>query len=226
MTEFLSHRLSSATPAYGGQISFERQIKSSISSGQNSNSFSFSMSNHLGTHIDFPKHFVNSGKSLNDYPSSFWVNRRALFIEIPCELGQLIKSSDVEFAMKKIKSVAFEERDTLLVRTSFEKLRQTDQYWSSNPGFLPEVASFLKEKYPNIQILGMDTISLTSYLHREIGREAHRAFLEAEVGEPILLLEDMKLSPASSPVIELTVLPLCIEDADGAPCTAVGRWNT
>jgi len=36
------------------------------------NTLDISICNHAGTHIDVPKHFFNSGKSLSDYPASFW----------------------------------------------------------------------------------------------------------------------------------------------------------
>ena len=64
----------------------------------------------------------------------------------------------------------------------------------------------------------MDLISVSSYSNREEGRKAHHAFLNPEVGEPILLIEDMKLDLDTS-FTKVIVSPLRIEKADGVPVT-------
>lgn len=43
--------------------------------------------------------------------------------------------------------------------------------------------------------------------------------------EPILIIEDMKLSPKCLSLKELVVLPMIIKDLDGCPCTAIGRLS-
>ena len=107
--------------------------------------------------------------------------------------------------------------ELLILNTKNHRNRGTNLFWKKYPGFHPNSAAHLKEIYPNLRALGMDTISLSSPDFREEGRQAHKAFLSRE----ILLIEDMnlsKLSP-SSKIQSLTVAPLIFERCDGAPCT-------
>ena len=66
----------------------------------------------------------------------------------------------------------------------------------------------------------MDLISVSSYSNRSEGRKAHQAFLKPEIGNPILLVEDMKLN-IKGPFSKVIVAPLLIDKADGAPCTVL-----
>ena len=64
----------------------------------------------------------------------------------------------------------------------------------------------------------MDLISISSYSNRSEGRKAHHAFLNPAEGEPILLIEDMKLDVFNL-ISKVIVAPLRIEKADGVPVT-------
>jgi kynurenine formamidase len=68
----------------------------------------------------------------------------------------------------------------------------------------------------------MDLISVSSYCNRLEGRKAHYAFLNPEEGEPILLIEDMKLD-IDGPIDKVIVAPLLIDKADGSPCTVIAH---
>ena len=71
---FLSYHINFETPAYCGEKNaFLIENISSIRNGDKTNNTKISFNSHLGTHIDFPLHFYENGKSLNDYPASYWV---------------------------------------------------------------------------------------------------------------------------------------------------------
>jgi kynurenine formamidase len=79
-------------------------------------------------------------------------------------------------------------------------------------------------------MIGFDFISLSSYAHRDLGREAHRAFLaELEIDgdnkDPILIIEDMDLSKIKICLSKIIVSPLRFEMADGAPVTVFGFYG-
>ena len=63
----LSHWIDGSSPTYGDQGGFNRESISSIKKGRTANSEFWSFNNHIGTHIDFPKHFFDKGKSSSDY---------------------------------------------------------------------------------------------------------------------------------------------------------------
>ena len=79
---FLSYFLSESTPTYGGAertIIFEQER--SIERGDTSNNLKFIFPAHVGTHIDFPRHFSVDGKVCNEYPAAFWMFSKVGFIE-------------------------------------------------------------------------------------------------------------------------------------------------
>ena len=123
------------------------------------------------------------------------------------------------------------DTDLLLLRTGFERFRNVndmDRYIFEGPGIEAEVGVWLREKY-HLKFIGFDFLSLTSYCHREAGREAHRAFLsrdgkygkKALTGDPILIIEDMHLTELGGEVSSVIVAPLRYTMADGAPVTVI-----
>lgn len=218
MITFLSHMLNNQTPAYGNsQTDLVIKVNSSIEEGANNNSLRIEMSNHVGTHIDLPAHFDKNGKRLNDYSDSDWVFNKVQLIDIPkkeCEF----------FSFSELESVIDEKTEVLLLRTGFEKLRQTDSYWKSNPGFLEEVGFNLRKSFPTLKVLGFDFISITSYSDRPLGRKAHRSFLSSEFeGEALRVIEDMKLAHLEKAPSKITIAPLMIDNADGVQVTVIAE---
>jgi arylformamidase len=213
---YLSHFLSNTTPGYAGSTS-DIVIKknSCMDHGDSSNSLRIELKNHVGTHIDLPRHFDPAGKVLNDYPASFWFFHNVQLLDLPCKEGHIISVKDLE---GKIKS----ETDCLLIRTGFEKKRQTEAYWNNNPGVDKNVGQFLRTNFPKLKVFGFDFISLTSFTNRPLGREAHKGFLGPfENKEPVLILEDMKLAELTGHPEKLIIAPFMIDQADGGPVTVI-----
>ena len=211
---YLSYPLSSRTPVYGGGDTFKTREEKRIEKGNSCNTQYWCFPNHLGTHIDFPKHFIPGGKTTLDYPAEFWVFDFSLILDIsPVSHCAIIQTEDIPFVN------APEKTDLLIIKTGFSLRRKEDVYCRNNPGFGPEVANFLRERFPRIRALGFDSISLSSFAHRETGRKAHKAFLDHS--RPILLLEDMNLSMVDGhlKLKRIIVSPLRVEDADASPCT-------
>ena len=85
---------------------------------------------------------------------------------------------------------------------------------------ISDLSSLFRANFPKLRCIGMDLISISSYVNREEGRKAHHAFLNPKNGKPILLIEDMKLD-VDGPFKKVIVAPLQIDKADGAPCTVI-----
>lgn len=217
----LSHALDNKTPLYGGAKTIEIIENSSIKNGDTANSLVLKFSNHSSTHIDVPYHFFEDGKTLTDYEdASFWVFCNPICIDVSGRDGYLVTYDDVKEKLKK-------EHDLLLIRTGFEKFRYDEKYWSKNPGLSSDLAKGLRSNYPNLRAIGVDVISITSYLHRDEGRRAHREFLgnNYKNSDPIILIEDMALEKYNSDIRKVIVMPLFISHADGSPCTVFGFKN-
>ena len=138
---YLSYSLNRRTPAYGGGESIKIYHEKSIEKGDSCNTSYWSLSNHLGTHIDFPKHFVQSGKTPCDYDPEFWIFHSPFVLDIsPVELdGSIIGPGDMDLC------VVPNNIDILIIKTGFCHLREKDIYWKKNPGFAPALAIFFAQ---------------------------------------------------------------------------------
>jgi len=220
-TILLSHVLSQNTPSYGNRDKIFIRVNSSIEKGESANSSCWIFSNnHIGTHIDTPRHFSITGYKTADIPvSDFFFNHVAL-LDIPCSNGRLIGSMDI--SDKEIPP----ETELLLIRTGYEQFRNSEKYWNDSPGLTAELADYFRKNYPSIRCVGFDFISLTSWNFREEGRKSHCAFLcPSSTEKSILIVEDMALALVSDTVEQVIIAPLIMEDGNGGPVTVIARMS-
>ena len=204
---FLSHIINEQTPLYAGKKDIVLKSDRSIKKGSAYNTMHWSFPNHTGTHLDAPAHFIERGLSVTDFKASDWFFNRVSLVEvINAESGHIIKPEDIK---------DIEDCQLLLIKTGFEKYRSGEIYWRNSPGLHPQLADYLREKCPSLKGVGVDFISISNLNNRELGREAHIAFL----GDDIFLLEDMKLSELQETPDSVIVAPLLVEEADASPCT-------
>ena len=175
--KYLSHLLNENTPLYGNRkenLSIEK-LHLQWCRGQ----FFKNTNNHVGTHIDFPKHFDDKGPTLDDYPADFWKFQNIEIVDFPCGEEHLISVADLEGKIS-------ENTDFLIIRTGFEKLRYEEAYWKHNPGIDNKVGLWLRENFPQLRVVGFDFISVNCFQKPEIGTISHREFLSIDYpGHPI-----------------------------------------
>jgi kynurenine formamidase len=221
---YLSYTLNRNTPTYGDRNRFKIEKKSSIKRGDIANDSFISTTVHIGTHIDMPYHFFEDGETIEDFPANFWnfSSGEVLFIELE-EIKNLVIEDELIKELEKIEDKL--NYKLLLVKTGACYIRDKREFWERNFGFSPEVAEYLRENFPNIRIFGFDSISVSSFQNRQVGREAHRAFLDPKA--PILLLEDIDLREIDRETnfYSITIAPLRIEKCDGLPCTIFAEIN-
>ena len=207
----LSHYLSSSTQGYGGAQSFKVREVSSIAEGKSSNSQEWTLSNHIGTHIDLPAHFDSQGKRLHEFDDNFWIFKAPHLIHLPSQADEIISLSNI------FESIP-DQADFLIIKTDFQRFRSHKEYWNNNPGLSPDLADYLRKNKKSLRGVGFDFISLTAYQNRELGRKAHRHFLESSrEGSSLCIIEDMNLEKLKTSPKALCVAPLWVEGADGSP---------
>jgi len=226
---YLNHILAETTPQYANTGVLKIEKSRSINEGDTSNNTNLSFSGHTGTHIDAPLHFDQYGKGLDMFRSDFWFCHNPFLIEYETTENEILTFSKLEKYLLKIP----QETDFLLIKTGFEKYREEgsdSKYIFNGPGIAPDVGIWLRG-HLKIKMIGFDFISLTSFKNRELGREAHRAFLSAEqklfngtVGEPILIVEDMHLSELKKSPVNACVIPFLYLESDGAPVTVIADY--
>jgi len=112
----------------------------------------------------------------------------------------------------------------LLLNTGYGQFRNEERYRLHNPGIAPETISWIRKDYQKIRCIGIDSISISSFQHRSEGRKAHKAAFiqQTGLGEPLLLIEDMKLDMISGESIEkMFIIPWGIDGIDSAPCNII-----
>jgi len=187
----------------------------------NTSSWTFS-NNHIGTHIDAPYHFCETGKKTYEIPVDEYIFDKVELIDIPCTNAKLIGIEDIEN-----NSVIKKGIELLLIRTGFEHYRQDDKYWDDNPGISPELAGYFRKNYPQLRCIGFDFMSITSWKYRIEGRESHKEFLCPAHGEKaILAIEDMSLKLINSQINWVVVAPLFVEDGNGGSVTVFANQNS
>jgi len=215
----LSHDLNDFTPSYGNQKDNSITIRSSILSGDSSNSLTLNFSNHWGTHVDCPFHFDPDGKKLTDYTEDEWIFNKVQLMKIEAKHDQILTPSDLT-------ETILPDTEVLLIKSGFEKERMTDSYWKNNPGLSPSLGNYIRSTFPQLKVLGLDFISITSFSQRELGRIAHKSFLNCDgSGEPLRVIEDMKISALKNSPSKIIIAPLFIKNADAAPVTIFAETN-
>ena len=216
MRKYLSYTLNRDTPTYGNRNRFQIIRNSDISKGDIANDSSISTTLHIGTHIDMPFHFYQDGQTVEDFDIDFWYFHNPLFLEI--EPRDLIIYDEVIEQLEKLENIG---QDILIIKTGICDIRDSEKFWRENYGFSPNLYDYLIKKFPEIRVIGFDSISISSFQNREEGREAHRRFLNPK--RPILILEDMDLREVKI-LKRVQIVPLRVSNSDGLPCTVIAEW--
>lgn len=216
-SKYLSYIISENSPSYGNRERVELLRLKSIKNGNTANDSKIEMSVHIGTHIDMPYHFYEKGQTIKDFESDFFVFSRPLIVEIKPK-NLIIKNELIDV----LTNHTDEGYDIIIVKTGICDIRGTEDFWSKNYGFDPSIYGVLKDRFPNVRAFGFDSISISSFQHGNVGKEAHKKFLNPI--NPIILIEDMDLRSVkgNDKFEKVIVLPLRIDECDGLPCTIIG----
>lgn len=169
----------------------------------------------MGTHMDTPNHFYNSGKMTLDYKAEDFCFDIIYFLEKTQVSGNLFTLTEQELDQIP-KEVEF-----LIIKTGYCTHRMLDKYHNDNPGLKSSLANVLKDRFSKLRAVGFDFISLTSWNHRDHGKVSHKAFL----GEPnnFLIVEDMDLNHVDNQTKfnSLIMSPLRVVQGNGGPVTII-----
>lgn len=216
--KLLSYALGANTHGYGGEKPIGIKQNKAISKGDSCNTFILNFPNHIGTHIDCPNHFFNSGRKIAEYKIKDFIFLRPVLIDCPKLANELVTNLDIERNIKRLRRA-----DIVLFRTGFYRYRGESKYSTENPGISPEAAFFLRRNLQNIRCVGIDAISVSPYQNRGLGRKTHAIFFKNIFkSRPPCLIEDMNLSGRLDNLKAVCVAPLFIKGVDSAPCTVFG----
>lgn len=215
---YLSYKISDDLSAYGNGKRSTIYKERSIDKGDSTNNSVIKLPAHFGTHIDFPFHFSINGKMGEEYDAKYFIFNEVEIIHL--NIDNIL---NYQLSIKDFSNYKFcYKTELLLIKTGMQDYRSMDEYWNSNPSFSPDLAKYFKEQMPDLRCIGFDTISLTGWKYRNIGKEAHKEFL---IENNILIIEDMKLDclNSNSYVQKILISPLRYKKSDGSSLTVFAK---
>ena len=126
-------------------------------------------SNHMGTHLDAPRHFVTGGMTIDEIPLE-WLYGPGVIVNLADELDEL----DVYTPEMIEKRVEVREGDILLLHTGWHRYAQfgeqpdEEKYIHRHPGAHRDMVAWLLDK--KIHIWGVDCVSTDHPMDLPIGR--------------------------------------------------------
>lgn len=134
-------------------------------------------SNHMGTHLDAPRHFVTAGKTIDELPLD-WLYGPGVIVDISAEMSELEL-----FTPEQLESKAqIEDGDILYIHTGWHRHGQfgeapdEEKYIQRHPGPHYSLVEWLLDK--KIHLWGVDMISTDHPMNLPIGRFLGKGGLE------------------------------------------------
>ena len=182
-----------ACQVYPGDPAPEKQVLSSMETGDLYNLSAFSMCAHNGTHIDAPFHFLKDGKTVDAICLEAFVGMAYV-----AEHQGIVSGDDAVKIIEKAKAKSPEAAKRILIKGDAEVSLEAAKIFAS----------------AGILLLGNESQTVGP---EDAPMEVHQVLLGADV----ILLEGIRLAKVSEGVYFLNAAPLNLSGADGAPCRAI-----
>lgn len=221
----ISVTISEDMAIYGSDPAVEIEPVSRISRGDTANVSLLRFGSHTGTHVDAPRHFIESAMTIDRVPLDVLVGE-CYVCEIPCR-GEALSTesanvSDIGSQCFAPTVITVADLETcgmpegcrrILFKTSNSGLWKDDHFHTDFVYLDPDAAAWLVEK--GIRLVGIDYLSvdrLKSGMH-----PTHLCLLESGA----VVVEGLDLSGVTQGTYFLVCLPLKIRDGDAAPARAI-----
>jgi arylformamidase len=188
-------------PVYPGNPEFERkELKSATGDSVISH---MELGTHTGTHLDAPRHVITESVGIDEVDLSHFVG--------PCRVIDCVGDT-VSVTRETLESAQIIEGDRILLKTN-NSLRGFDHFYEDYTFLSPEAAAYLAEQ--KVVLVGIDYLSI-----KQRGSKDNRPHTNL-LGKGIPILEGIDLSHVVAGSYFLVVLPLKIQNGDGAPARAI-----
>jgi len=128
-----------------------------------------SSSNHIGTHLDAPRHFKTDGMTIDEIPLE-WLYGKGVIVDVSDEMDDLAVYTP-EMIEKR---VDVQEGDIVIIHTGWHKYgyggseANEERYIHLHPGAHPDMVDWLLEK--KVKVWGVDAVSTDHPMDLPIGR--------------------------------------------------------
>lgn len=196
--------LSAELPAYPGDTPVEISPLTSIAAGDAANVSRMQLCTHSGTHIDPPRHFSETGQTVDQIPLGLLVGK-AKVVEI---------TGASEIGRRELEHLPIHGVERLLLKTGNSALWKEKGFVENFAALTAEGARFLVET--GVKLVGIDYLSIEKV---DGTGDVHRTLLD----KGVVILEGLNLADVVPGNYELICLPLKVKDGDGAPVRAILR---
>ena len=208
----LSHSINANTQVYPGDPEPKLAIHSTIAK-DGFNLLSLQMGSQTGTHVDAPYHFDEDTERIDQLPLERFLGRGVLINATGLEPRTSISWEMIEADAQDIKA-----SDIALIHTGWSKYFGTDKYFD-HPFLSGDACQRLLDK--GVMVFGIDAINIDETpndTHPGVGFPCHHLIAKKAgvISENLCNFEAINFA---NPLISL--LPLKLEAADGAPVRAV-----
>ncbi|MCZ7556724.1 MAG: cyclase family protein [Bacteroidia bacterium] len=197
----ISRPLDMHTPVYPGDPPFDRTVIHSMREGAGYNLSTLRMSAHIGTHVDAPYHFIDTGLRIDEIPPERWISS-AVVVEVS---GIPLMDSE------HFRNAGLRPGDSVLLKSNTN--RAPDAHPDDFHAISTDAARWLVER--GVNIIGIDALSIEQY--HDPSFPVHQILL----GAGVLILEGLHLDDVPAGRYTLFVAPLLITGGDGAPARAL-----
>lgn len=189
-------------PVWPGDPAVQNHLISAIQNGDEANVTCIRMSAHTGTHIDAPRHFIESGETIDNLDLNILMGEMEI-IDIDSSVTLIEKST-----LEAIEKHQWKERVFFKTRNSSLKLLEKNTFTQDFTALSPDAAEYLI--HHGVRLVGIDYLSIAPF---ENGAETHVALLQ----KSIIVVEGLNLSEVPAGIYDLIALPILLRNADGAP---------
>jgi len=214
----LSHTLEEDIPAYPTHARFGKALYESYEYGDVAHHYGLTMSEHTGTHMDAPLHFISGGPAhygTDEIPLDCLAGRAATIEATDLGAGGLLGVGRIEAWEEEHGPI--EAGDRVLIRYGWDRRWTTGperrHFLEDWPGLSGEAAEYLVGK--GVSLVGCDTLAVDAAVSTE--NPAHYALLGSEV----YIVENLKNLDRLPPFCLFHAFPLKIKGGSGSPVRAV-----
>ncbi|MHC1591202.1 MAG: cyclase family protein [Candidatus Helarchaeales archaeon] len=190
---------------YPGDPEFDLEYVQDINKGDPFFLSKITTSSHVGTHVDFPLHFIPGGNSSENYSLDRFI--------LPAEVVQVSEKDSIQKA--DVSNIDFDQVEAILFKTrnSLSGLSTSGRFTESYVALSLEAAEFCIEN--GIKLVGIDYISIEQFGTTRY--PVHVKLLENDV----LILEGLNLAGVIPGRYLLICLPLKVKGAEAVPARAI-----
>jgi kynurenine formamidase len=214
----LSHTLEENIPAYPTHARFGRALYESYDYGDDALHYGLTISEHTGTHMDAPLHFIPEGPAhygTDEIPLDRLAGRAATIEATDLEAGDLLDVRRIEAWEAEHGSI--EAGDKVLIRYGWDRRWATGpegrRFLEDWPGLSGEAAEYLVAK--GVSLVGCDTLAIDATVATE--NPAHYALL----GNEVYIVENLNNLDLLPPFCLFLALPIKIRGGSGSSVRAV-----